>query len=65
MKVENKIKVYAIDGKQTTGHEQSEFIIKNVWNRKTLVELQFGDGPSICVCADELKRAILNSINIP
>lgn len=61
MIVENKIKIYRIDGIDTTVGEKTELIMTNVWNRKQFVELQIGDGKKIVVNSSDLIKAISNS----
>lgn len=61
MKVENKIHIYSIDGKDTTVGEKIELVISNVWNTDKLVQLQIGDGKKIEVLSFDLIKAISNS----
>ncbi len=61
MKVENKINIYRIDGKDTTVGETTELIMSNVWNKLKFVELQIGDGKKIVVKSSDLIKAISNS----
>ncbi len=61
MRVENKIRICSIDGKDTVVGEKKELSVRNVWNRSRLIELQIGDGEKITVHENELLKAIKNA----
>lgn len=60
--VTNELDVYEIDGSDTRKVGGPKMQVKNHWNRKAFVMLEF-EGKSLTVLADDLKRAIDNSQN--
>lgn len=59
--VENEITLAQLDGKEAPVGSP-KLIVRSVWNRRALVELQFqGEGRTFAVEAAELMRAIKNS----
>ncbi len=63
MKVTNEIRIYRIDGKDTTSGEKLTLVVTSAWNASNLVELQLGEGGKVAVRASDLIKAIANSTN--
>jgi len=61
MKVETQVHIYEIDGKDTKVGEEKSLNVRNVLNRRRLVELQVGSGEKIAVHESELIKAIANA----
>lgn len=64
MSVINKIKVYEIDGDDKDVEYGTNIEIKSHWNYKDFIVLNIF-GKEITVVAEDLERAIQNSINVP
>lgn len=62
MEVENQIKIYEINDKEVSIGEDKYLIIKNHWNRDTLIVIKIGKS-EYTVSAEELKKAIENATN--
>jgi len=61
---ESKVHIYEIDGKETKVGDKKHLHVRNVWNKKNLVEIQIGEnGERIVVHYRELEKAINNAIN--
>ncbi len=63
MKVKNEIRIHTLNGIGAKVGDNNNLIVENVWNAKRLVSIEF-EGNKITVIADDLKRAIDNSINV-
>ena len=61
--VENKIRVYEIDGEVCEGADQPYVIVKSHWNLDTRVVLLVGDS-EVTVVGSDLRKAIENATNI-
>jgi len=61
MKVETQVHIYEIDGVDTKVGEEKSLNVRNVLNRRRLVELQVGSGEKIAVHESELIKAIANA----
>lgn len=61
MKVESKVHVYEIDGKDTKVGDKADLNVRNVWNRNMLVELQFNEKEKIVVHVEDLRKALDNA----
>lgn len=64
MKVDNEIRIFAIDGEKTKIGDKAILHVCNVWNEPRLVELQFDNSRKIIVSESELMKAIKNATNI-
>ena len=62
MKVDTEISPYRINGVDTVVGNKLKLHVKNVWNARRLVELEF-DGARIVVHEAELIKAIANATN--
>lgn len=62
MDVINRIKVYEIDGDDKIGYDTS-IEIKSHWNYRDFIVLNIF-GKEITVVAEDLEKAIQNSINV-
>lgn len=63
MKVKNEIQIHTLNGTNTKVGDNKNLLVENVWNAKKLISLEF-EGNKISVLAEDLRRAIDNSINI-
>jgi len=62
MKVETKVHIYEVDGKDTKVGDNKTVSIKNVWNKNKFVELQIGEkGERVVVHEADLIKAIANA----
>lgn len=62
MKVETKVHIYEIDGKDTKVGDEKLLSVRNVWNKNRCVELQIGEnGERIVVHETDLIKAIANA----
>jgi len=62
MEVENKIKIYEVNGNEVEIGKSKSLIVKSHWNRKDLVVLKFGK-QEITVSKRTLEKAIDNAEN--
>lgn len=61
---ESKVHIYEIDGIETKVGSKKHLHVRNVWNRKNLIELQVGEsGEKIVVHYRDLDKAMNNAIN--
>lgn len=65
MEVENKIKIYEVEGQkaQQSGSGSPMITVKNHWNSPKFIVLKCDDGKSYTVVANEIIAAVTNAMN--
>lgn len=61
MKVESKVHIYQIDGKDTVIGDEKFLNVRNVWNKDRFVEIQISNGEKVIVHEGDLLKAISNA----
>lgn len=67
IKVESIVDIFEVNGTEVTRDANaappSRLIVRSHWNRNSMVELQYGNGPRLAVRAADLEAAIANARN--
>lgn len=65
IKVESKVEIYEVAGKDTDNMNKGRPVLKvsGHWNRNTMVVLQVGEQETISVVASDLLAALQNATN--
>lgn len=62
MKIETKLEIYEVEGKETVMIHRPVLSVQSHWNDNKLIEVTV-DGKRVTVVAKDLKRAVDNATN--